>query len=221
MRHYYEAYDERYKTAHGKGVSWSSDTATPIVLETIEKYISDPQCEMLELGCGEGRDAKALLERGYRLLATDLSGEAIAYCREKLPRWADRFQRLDCVGGELAGQFGFVYAVAVVHMLVADEDRNAFYRFLRAHLREDGVGLICTMGDGTFERASDPAEAFELREREHETGTMMVAATTCRMVSFPTFEAELRQNRLRIEDTGITASPPDFNSLMYAVVRRD
>ena len=25
MRKYYEAYDERYKTVHLKGVSWSSD----------------------------------------------------------------------------------------------------------------------------------------------------------------------------------------------------
>ena len=81
MRKYYEAYDERYKTAHEKGVSWSSENRTPIVLETIEKYISDCHTPMLEIGCGEGRDARAVLEREYHLLATDISGEAIAYCK--------------------------------------------------------------------------------------------------------------------------------------------
>ena len=35
---YYAAYDERYKTAHAHGVSWSSDVSTPIVMEVIEKY---------------------------------------------------------------------------------------------------------------------------------------------------------------------------------------
>ena len=36
-RKYYTAYEERYKTAHAHGVSWSSDAGTPIVMETIEK----------------------------------------------------------------------------------------------------------------------------------------------------------------------------------------
>ena len=38
MKPYYKAYDERYKTAHGKGVTWLSDKSTPIVMETIRKY---------------------------------------------------------------------------------------------------------------------------------------------------------------------------------------
>ena len=32
---YYEAYNERYITARESGVSWSSDEATPIVLQTL------------------------------------------------------------------------------------------------------------------------------------------------------------------------------------------
>ena len=50
MKKYYEAYEDRYKTAHEKGVSWSSSQCTPIVLE-----------------------------KGYRLLATDISPEAVDY----------------------------------------------------------------------------------------------------------------------------------------------
>ena len=29
-RKYYEAYEERYRTAHTHGVSWANDTSTPI-----------------------------------------------------------------------------------------------------------------------------------------------------------------------------------------------
>ena len=84
-RKYYEAYEERYKTAHDQGVSWSSDIHSPIVLEVIKRYQIRPEDELLEIGCGEGRDAKAVLESGYHLLATDISSEAIAYCKKTMP----------------------------------------------------------------------------------------------------------------------------------------
>lgn len=59
-----------------------------------------------------------------------------------------------------------------------------------------------------------------LQEREHESGKMMVAGTTCRMVSFKTLEAELKRNQLDILEKGITGAMPNFNSLMYVVVKK-
>ena len=41
------------------------------------------------------------------------------------------------------------------------------------------------------------------------------------MVSFPTFEKELTQNGLNIIEKGIASLLPDFNRLMYAVVRKN
>ena len=58
---YYKAYNERYKTAHNLGVSWSSDIATPIVRETLNKYNINKNKKLLEIGCGEGRNARLLL----------------------------------------------------------------------------------------------------------------------------------------------------------------
>lgn len=104
-------------------------------------------------------------------------------------------------------------------MLVPDEDRDGFYQFIRSHLAADGIALICTMGDGEFECQSDISTAFTLQERNHESGKMMVAGTSCRKVSFSTFEKELARNGLTLIEKGITSSPPDFDSLMYAVVR--
>ena len=221
MKKYFEAYDDRYQAAHEKGVSWLSEVPTPIVLETIKKYRFDPCAPMLEIGCGEGRDAKAVLEQGYHLLATDISREAIAYCRARLPAFAGRFETLDCVRDSHPDRYRFIYSVAVIHMLVLDEDRNAFYRFIRDHLADGGLALICTMGDGEREMQSDIENAFQPQEREHESGPMLVAATSCRTVSFETFENELRANRLKLLEKGITSSLPDFDSLMYAVVEKD
>ena len=66
---YYAAYDERYKTAHAKGVSWASSVSTPIVLEILEKYGIGRQQPLLEIGCGEGRDSRAVLDAGYALMS--------------------------------------------------------------------------------------------------------------------------------------------------------
>lgn len=219
-RKYYEAYEERYKTAHACGVRWASDVSTPIVMEVIEKYRVKRSDRLLEIGCGEGRDAKTVLQNGYSLTATDISSEAIAYCKRQMPQYAICFSVLDCLSDKLDAVFDFIFGVAVVHMLVLDEDRNRFYQFVRDHLAADGTALICTMGDGSFETQSDIGTAFTLQERNHESGKMMVAGTSCRMASFRTFEDELARNGLDVVEKGLTASLPDFNSLMYAVVKR-
>ena len=218
MEEYYKAYEERYKTAHEKGISWSWDVGTPIVMEVLERYQIRKDQALLELGCGEGRDARRLLEAGYTLTATDVSQEAIRYCREQMPFFGQQFQILDFLQQDIGRQFDFIYAVAVIHMLVPDKDRDGFYQFIRRHLSPGGIALICSMGDGLREMQSDIREAFLPKEREHESGPMLVAATSCRMVSFDSFEAEIKRNDLTILETGITAAPPEFDQLMYAVV---
>lgn len=222
LRKYYEAYDDRYQQIHEQNLQWFSEVSSPIVEETIRNFDIPPQAKLLEIGCGEGRDAYPLLMQGFNLLATDISHEAIAFCQRKFPEFAFRFQVVDCVAGMLDGQFDFVYAVAVLHMLVSEDDRNAFYRFIRAHLTPDGIALICTMGDGTFERQTDIRTAFDLHERIHETSgkTVQIAGTSCRVVNFQTFEAELAQNSLDVIQKGITAVEPDFPQMMFAVVKR-
>lgn len=219
-RKYYEAYDERYKTAHAHGVSWSSDVSTPIVMETLDKYNITQEHKLLEIGCGEGRDSRGVLERGFQLMAIDISKEAIAYCKKLMPQFEKHFSVLDCLSDKLDVKFDFIFGIAVIHMLVPDYDRDCFYRFIRNHLSNGGVSLICTMGDGEFEKQSDISTAFTLQERNHESGKMMVADTSCRIVSFNTFEKELARNGLTIIEKGITSSLPDFNSLMYAIVEK-
>lgn len=220
MKHYYEAYEDRYKSIHALGHAWSSDRATPIVGEVLARYGIPKTARLLELGCGEGRDALPLLREGWDLLATDLSPEAVAWCRKLAPEYAERFQVLDCLGGALPERFDFIYAVAVLHMLTEDGDRARFFAFLREHLTAEGIALVCTMGDGTFEYRSDPAKAFDPAERDHPAGPVTVAATSCRMVSFGTLTREIRESGLVLLEKGLTPSPPDFDRLLYAVVSR-
>lgn len=218
-RCYYEAYDGRYKAVHESGDSWFSDTPTTLLGEIIERYGVTNESSILELGCGEGRDAAVLLKKGFPVSASDVSAEAIAYCRSRFPEFADSFFVLDCVKGDINEKFDLIYAVAVLHMLVSDEDRMAFYSFIRSHLNDNGVGLIMTMGDGEREFSTDPTFAFELSEREHAGKKLMVPATSCRIVSFDTFEKEIGDSGLKLLEKGVTSIENEFDSIMYAVVK--
>ena len=171
---YYKAYDDRYKQVHREKLRWFSAEPSPIVSEVIDEFSLPQTAKMLEIGCGEGRDAGYLLRKGYDVLATDVSEEAVLYCRKQYPEYEKQFQVLDCVTDKLDEQFDFIYAVALVHMLVLDDDRNRFYSFIRDHLKCGGIALIGTMGDGNIERQSDISTAFDLQERIHEESGKML-----------------------------------------------
>lgn len=105
-------------------------------------------------------------------------------------------------------------------MLVPSKNRTDFYQFIYQHLTENGLSLICTMGDGKIERETDIRNAFRVEEREHSSGSIPVSSTSCKMVSFSTFEKELKENHFTIIEKGLTESFPDFPILMYALVRK-
>ena len=220
MRKYYEAYDDRYRQVHRENLHWFDDAPSGIVLETVEKYSVTARHRILEIGCGEGRDARFLLEKGYDVLATDVSPAAVDCCRKQDPGHRDCYAVLDCLYCDTAEKFDFIYAVAVIHMLVLREDRDSFYRFYRDHLSSGGIGLICSMGDGTEELKSDISSAFSTRERVHEASgkVLNLANTSCRMVTMNTFRQEILDNGLTILESGITSVKPDFPEMIYAVV---
>lgn len=221
-RKYYEAYNDRYCQIHSQNLMWFHEEPSQIVSDVLKRYNRSRSCKILEIGCGEGRDAIPLLQSGHNLLATDVSCEAISFCMKKCPDFADCFQMLDCIAGELATKFDYIFSVAVIHMLVQDFDRNAFYRFIHNHLNHEGIALICSMGDGNVEGKTDIRNAFELQDRIHEqTGKKVrIASTSCRMVTTETFREELTRNGFLILEEGLTSVEPDFPTMMYAVIKR-
>ena len=90
-RKYYDAYDDRYRQVHELNLQWFNENPSPIVAETIREFSLSHQHKLLEIGCGEGRDAYALLKQGFELLATDVSPEAISFCRKSMPVYKDHF----------------------------------------------------------------------------------------------------------------------------------
>ncbi len=194
-----------------------------IVGSTILKYNIPKNSNSLEIGCGEGRDAIHLLKNGYNVLASDIAPSVIERCKEWYPEFKEAFCILDCLSQSLKDKYDFIYAVSVLHMLVLDEDRTRFFKFIYNQLSDDGIALICTMGDGEQEWQTNIDKAFDIQKRTHEaTGTdLMITATSCRVVSFKTLSSEISNNGLKLLDSGITSIIPDFPTIMYAIIKKN
>lgn len=143
--------------------------------------------------------------------------------QKKHPNNKACFKVLNCLTDNLQVKFDFIYAIAVVHMLVQDEDRQSFYEFIYNQLSDTGIALICSMGDGIEERKTDISQAFNLQKRTHEaTGKeLFIAGTSCRVVGFDTLSKEIRENNLTMLNSGITAIEPDFPTIMYAIIKKN
>lgn len=219
MKKYYEAYEERYKTIHQMGLEWAEKDPSPIVSMVIEKYSLSKNTKILEIGCGEGRDSIYLYNKGYNVYGSDISKEAVKHCIIK--SGSNNFFQLDAINGVLHEKYDYIFAISVVHMLVIDEDRNKFLRFIKEHLNKDGYALICTMGDGTQEYETDVNHAFDTVERIHESSnqSVAVAATSCRIVNWNTFEMELSGANFNILDRGVSLDIPGFGPIMYAIAQ--
>ena len=220
MSKYYEAYDKGYKQVHDEGLAWSTNSNTEIVEEIIKKYHLDKE-NILEIGCGEGRDARYLLNKNYNVLATDISQEAINYCIKNDITHKNNYKVLDVLSDNSKDKYGFIYSVACLHMLVLDEDRNKYYKYIYNHLEDNGYALILTMGDGTKESVSDINKAFDNITRTHQKTSqeIEVATTSCRIVNFDTLFKEVN-NKFQIIEYGITKIEEHFDKIMYILIKK-
>ena len=221
MSKYYEAYDKRYKQVHSKGLAWATSINTKIVEDIIKKYHLEKE-NILEIGCGEGRDAKYLLDNNYKVLAVDVSQEAIDYCQKMDSNHKDNYKVLDVLSDNIQDKYGFIYSVACLHMLVLDEDRSRFYQFIYNHLEENGYAFILTMGDGKKESKSDILDAFNNTKRIHQESVqeIEVAMTSCRIVNFDTIFQEIKNNGFKTIEYGITEIENHFDKMMYILIKK-
>lgn len=54
---YYEAYDDRYNQVYQKSLKWLSALPSKIVEQTMQNHNINKKARVLEIDCGEGRDA--------------------------------------------------------------------------------------------------------------------------------------------------------------------
>jgi SAM-dependent methyltransferase len=139
-------WDERYRTTT---MVWSAGPN-----QFVEKELRPlPASRALDLGCGEGRNALWLAERGWDVTAVDFSAVAIEKGRN-----IERMRRGSGHGHGLVSHFGYIswvvgdastyssskeFDVAILSYLqLPVEQRRAAVRSAFGHLRKGGVLLV-------------------------------------------------------------------------------
>lgn len=220
---YYKAYDKRYRQTYENNSLWEISERTKEVIDTLKKYKITKNSNILELGCGEGRDAIYLLDNGYNVLGVDYSFTVIDKCNELTNyKYVNNFKQLDLIENSLNEKFDFIYSVAVIHMFVLDEHRNKFYNFIYDHLKDNGIALIISMGDGALEINSDLEKAFDDTKRVNinTNKEIMVASTSCRVKKIDEMEKEIKLNNFEILEEKIIDDVPSFNKCMLFIVKK-
>ncbi|MBO5884291.1 MAG: class I SAM-dependent methyltransferase [Clostridia bacterium] len=222
---YYKAYDQRYKTVHSQtGLAWAGETPSVILQKILQKYSINTNSAILEIGCGEGQNALFLQKQGYNIKASDVSGEAINWCKQnsiKNNLSPDNYFVLDVLDNNLKDKFDCIITVSTLHMLVLDEDRKQFLDFIYNHLNKNGIAIITIMGDGIMERKDcDITKAFDLSERDFNNQKIQVTSTSCKIVNWQTFLTELDNSNLKVLDNYISEEISGFNLSMVAIVSK-
>lgn len=221
MKDYYKAYDERYKQVYKEDTLWEIDKPTLEVEKYICRYEIDKDSKILEVGCGEGRDTKYLLDQGYNVIGIDCSKTVIDKCIDRT-KYKDNFKVFDIFQDKTSLQFDFIYSVAVIHMFLLEEHRDKFYRFIYEHLKDKGKALVISMGDGESEYASNIDEASMIVQRKNiNTGKMIqVVNTSCRIKKYSEMEEEIVRNGFRIVEGFIVSDVPGFDKCMSFLIEK-
>lgn len=220
---YYKAYDKRYYQVYSKNMLWSSKKTTKEVIRFLNNFNCSKEELILDLGCGEGRDAIFLLNEGYNILAIDYSINVIKKCNDlSNNKYRNSFMQFDIFNDKLDKKFKYIYSIAVLHMFVTNEHRKLFFKFIREHLIDDGVALICVLGDGKEEYYSDITKSFENTKRVvmNNNTSIEIATTSCKIVSWKTLEKEVIDNNLKIKEKWISNEIPEFTSCMCMVISK-
>ena len=220
---YYKAYDKRYRQTYENNSLWETSERTKEVLDTLKTYKITKKSNILELGCGEGRDTIYLLDNGYNVLGVDYSFAVIDKCNELTDyKYVNNFKQSDLIENSLNEKFDFIYSVAVIHMFALDEHRNKFYNFIYDHLKDNGIALIISMGDGVLEINSDLEKAFDDTKRVNinTSKEIIVASTSCRVKKIDEMKKEIQLNNLEILEEKIIDDVPSFNKCMLFIVKK-
>lgn len=225
MKEYYKAYENRYKIYHRQtGLPWAGNDASIVLKDILLKYGANPKSKILEIGCGEGQNALYLQQNGFDIYATDVSNEAIKWCKncaKKKGLSQDKFFVLDILNNNLTEKFDFILAISTVHMLVLKNDRKGFFDFIFNHLNDNGVAIVTSMGDGIqTKNDTDISKAFDLVKRANAVGEFLLPTTSCKIVDWDTLIQEINNSNLKIKEKYISYSISGFNNSMVVICER-
>lgn len=100
--------------------------------------------KILDLGCGQGRDALMLAQMGHSVIGVDLSEVGIKQMVAEAKRKKLSVQGIvkDIVSYRSREKFDVIILDSVLHLLLDDEERRSVLNYVSSKLKRDGFVLI-------------------------------------------------------------------------------
>lgn len=135
----------------------------------------DQPYKVLDIGCGEGKDAVFLARNGYQVSAFDISERGIAKSRELADRFGVKvdFFRADVRDFRLETDYDIVFSSGVFHYL-PQRLREGVVDQLKKHTRENGIHAINVFVRKPFIPLPPDAEASELAAGDWRSGELFM-----------------------------------------------
>jgi len=144
---YYMAYEKRYQAVFAAGVErWGHSPDDEILYNTLKAWVEENKLQgksVIEYACGEGACGVILSELGCTYHGVDVSPSAIQKSETLLAAYPNAtVEVLDMVKDCVTGQYDAALDCMGLHMLVADNDRQAYLQNAYDSLREDAPMLF-------------------------------------------------------------------------------
>lgn len=148
MDYFRTQYEELYK---GDDYYWGTEPAdflnTLIELSNVE----DKKLRVLDIGCGEGKDAVYMAEKGFEVEAFDITESGI----KKTIKLAEQRKAkvnayvADINNFDLDGEFDIVYSTGTIQYLY-DEEIDPFFEKVKKHTAPNGLNFFNVFVDKPF-----------------------------------------------------------------------
>jgi trans-aconitate methyltransferase len=199
-------WDEAYGARGADGVSWF-EPAPRTSLALIDALGVSRDAAALDVGAGTSFLPDRLLERGFSdITLLDLSTVALAQVRDRLAgNAALELVHADLLTWRPGRRYDLWHDRAVLHFLVDEEKRAAYYETLRGALAAGGAVILATFGPDAPDRCS---------------GLPVLRYDAAELVAFLGEDFELVESRLEEHVTpGGTVQPLTWVSGRLAAVR--
>lgn len=156
------SYEERYRE---EGYYWGLEP-NHLCYEIMKRMPPVKPYRVLELGCGEGKDAVFLAKNGYRVTAFDLAESGLRKARslaEKNGVQIDFF-KADLRDYRPEGEFDIIYSSGVLYYAETPEVKQSLMDSLKAHTKAGGLNVFNVFVKKPF------IEVAPDREKSESTG---------------------------------------------------
>ncbi len=164
-------YDKRYNT---QDYYWGL-TPNHLCYEIMRIKPPTKPYKVLDIGCGEGKDAVFLARNGYNVTAFDISEQGLSKARQLADHCDVKidFFRADIRDFRLEADYDIIFSSGVFHYIQPDLRESVVYN-LKSHTSKGGINVINVFVRKPFVSLPPDAEASEFAAGDWKSGELFM-----------------------------------------------